>query len=599
MPPNNDDFIPDDDFVPDKPAKKVDPRFVDDEPAAPVRTFEPTPDLVGQFHRMRAELDAQPTRMQRVTNVLGNATTLGAGPAINAAGQKLASLLPGQEPVDYSAVRRANQQRLDEDRAALGRPASLALETVGGIVPALIAPEAKAAQALSPVARGVAAGGTFGGAQALGETASRGDWENLGKNLAVGTAIGGATGGVLGGVANRIVEGAPKNVDNWLVNDILGSDIKTQANATSRKVLAQDEADLIHTVKDDPALRRQIDKARGGDSQHLTKLQQAIQDRKAATFAPRQELYEALDESHPQGGARVGDFVDAVEDANKGNMRTGFTKERNALAQVADSLRKFEGADFVIDPAAEVVPGFPATKAVQLKEAELARTTDPIARKTVESDLAQLKQQFGREVYNPDKVIPTEEMRDVLTRLQGDVRDALGGLNEKASYRRAKEVVAPIWQAFDEHLNGGDPQIVEAIRNMNRKGSALLNMEDVVKQRLNRATQQDLTVQRAPSSLRAIARNTGGITGGAIMAGMGHPVIGAGMAASAAIPEIRRGAEKALVDLVMASKRPGAAGVLPGLVLDAIQKGVPRSVAMQFAGSATGGEIHNALPGGP
>lgn len=576
--------------------KVLDPRFVDDEP--PSRTFNNTgPDLVGQLQQIRAQVEAQPTTSQRLLNVGGNAMTFGAGPAIDAAATKLGSLVPGAAPVDYNATRQANQEKLEADRAALGPVATMATETVGGLVPALVAPEVEAAQALSPVARGIATGGAYGATQALGETASHGDWENLGKNLAVGAGAGAATGGVLEGGANAVVARAAKNAakgtDDWLVTDILGNDAKTQATPTTRKVLAEDAADLAYTTSKDPTLRRSIDKARGGDPERLQALKQQIDDRLDNTFGPRASRYAALDEELPHGGARVGDFVDAVEEANKGNMRTGFKKERAALADAAQSLKQFEGAETVIDPNAEIAPGLPASQFVKAKEAELARTTDPGARSTIEKDLAHLHQTYGQTVYNPNKIVPTEDMRTVLTRLQGEVRDAMGGLNEKQSYRRAREVVAPIWEAFNAHLNSGPPDLVSQIRDMNRRGSALLNMQDVVDQRLNRATQQNLAVQKAPSGIRATARRIGGAGGAAMLLATGQPKMAALMAGAAAAPELARGADRALTRLILAKK---AGSVTAELISNAINQGVPRAVALGVAGSATHGAISEDLP---
>lgn len=579
--------------------KELDPRFVDDDEPTPgqARKFETNPDLVGQFKQMRAQLNAQPTTTQRVLNVAGNAATFGAGPAIDAAASKLGSLVPGAAPVDYSATRQGNQERLDADRAALGKPATIATEIAGGIIPALVAPEIKAAQTLAPVARGVATGGAFGATQALGETASHGDWDNLGKNLAIGAGAGAATGGVLEGVANKVVAraatNAAKGTDNWLVADILGNDAKTQATPTTRKVLADDASDLAYTTAKDPTLRRAIDKARGGDPERLQALKDQIDERVANVFQPRASRYAALDEELPHGGARVGEFVDAVEEANKGNMRTGFKKERAALTEAAESLKQYEGAETVIDPKAEITPGLSAQQFVKAKEAELARATDPGARSTIEKDLAHIRQTYGQTVYNPDKIIPTEDMRTVLTRLQGEVRDAMGGLNEKQSYRRAREVVAPVWQAFDAHLNSGPPDLVNQIKDMNRRGSALLNMQDVVDQRLNRATQQNLAVQKTPSGIRNIARSVGGAGGAAIALAAGQPKVAAMMAAGAVAPEVIRGADRALTRLILAKK---AGSVTAELITDAINQGVPRAVALGVAGSATHGAIGGELP---
>lgn len=595
----SDEFVPDksdDAFVPDEPPKTRPQRATEDDDTpgdedlktpAQLRTFTPSPDLVGQFKQMGAELDARRNPVMSAVNVLGNAATFGAGPAISAA---ISHPTLGPE---YDQARAANQAQLEADRKQVGGLGTAALETVGGLAPAMLAPELEGVNALSPVARGVATGAGFGAAQGAGESLSRGDTANIGKNAAIGAVAGGATGGLFEGGMNRLGTNAGGQ-DEWLVHDILGGDAKTQANPTERKVLADDAADLQHTLANDPSLRRQISKARGGDPAELSKLLDATQGRLQAVIAPRDEHYANFDEESPQGGYRVGDMVDSVETRLKDFQRTGGAKERAALENVRDSLKKFEGNDHVIDPTAEVTPGFSAVKFIDAKKRELAGA-DPAAKPAIQSDIDALTAQYGRQVYNPDKIIPTTQARQVLTDLQGDVHDALGGYNERAAYKRARLVVKPIQDAFEAHLNTGDPEAVAQIRDMNRRYSALKNVESVVKQRLNKSTQQNLAVQRAPSSIRAMARNVGGVGGGALIAATGHPVLGAAMVASGAAPEIARGADLALSRLISASKTPGYKGDIAGLVKDAITKGVPRSVAMQFAGSAVGGDIHGAL----
>ena len=560
------------------------------------RTFEPTPDLVGQFKRMGAQLDAQRSTPMAAVNVLGNAATFGAGPAISAA---ISHPTLGPE---YDQARAANQAQLEADRKQVGGLGTAALETAGGVVPALVAPELEGLQGLSPVARGVATGAGFGAAQGVGESLSKGDTANIGKNAAIGAMAGGATGGLLEGALHRLPAVTGNGEDNWLVHDVLGGDAKTQANPTERKVLADDEADLKYTLGQDPSLRKQVSKARGGDPAELSKLLDQTQGRIQAVIAPRDEHYANFDEDSARGGYRVGDMVDSVESRLKDFQRTGGAKERVALENVRDSLKKFEGGDHLIDPNSPQAKQFADANGVTINQAIggwrklLSSETDPAKRSAIQNQIDSAVQQYGTAAYNPDKIIPTSQARQVLTDLQGDVHDALGGYNERDAYKRAKLVVAPIRDAFESHLNTGDPELVGQIRDMNRKYSALKNIEAVVKQRLNKSTQQNLAVQRAPSSVRAMARNIGGVGGGALLAATGHPVLGAAMVGAGAAPQVMRGADMALSRLIAASKNPTMAGDLAGLAKDAILKGVPRSVAMQFAGSATGGEIHDAAP---
>ncbi len=564
-----------------------------DEDLAPKRTFAATPNLADQFRQMGAQLDARRSAPAAAVNVLGNAAVFGAGPAITAAGSKVASLLPGAAPVDYQQARAANQSQLEQDRRTLGGLGTATAETAGGLLPGLVAPEVKALQALKPVARGIAAGAGFGAAQGVGESASKGDLAHVGRNATIGALAGATTGGLLEGAMGKLAENARGGEDNWIVHDVLGSDVKTQANPTERKVLADDEADLKHTLGADPSLRRQINKARGGDPAELQKLLDQTQGRLQTVISLREELYEAHDAENPQGGFRVGDLEEAVKARKKDFEKTGGSKERNALQSVIDELHQFEGRDHIIDPNVEAAPGVPAVKAIAIKNRQLAAETDPIKRHEIQSDIDALTAQHGQEVYNPDKIIPTKDARDILTNLQGAVHDAMGGLNEKAAYKRAKVVVQPISESFNSHLNTGDPELVGQIRDMNRRYSALKNIEAVVKQRLNKAGQQNSAIQKTPSSLRAFARNTGGLTGGAMLAAAGHPVAGAALAAGGAIPEMARGADMALSRLIAASKQPNYKGSLADLVKDAITKGVPRSVALQFGGSAVGGEIND------
>jgi hypothetical protein len=589
----------------------------------------------------------EPSKGDAFLRALGNGASFGFGPAIGGGIDTLISKIPGvrsaaakianqpslENPdIPYSERRKAYADALDEARAA--HPiVSAAGDIIGGTPGALMLPEAKAVQALGPGMRAAVAGAQFGGIQGVGEAISHG--KNLEETLAEarkGALVGGITGGVLGKLAGKLVEGAPKAAKDWVVKDIAG-ETKGASTPTARKNLARDAEDVGNLLAEDKELDRAIDHARHGDKDSLTAAQATVKAKLAKVSEPRSDLYAEADASLPGGGVRAGDVIRSLKTAISDRLKTGLGHEggeARELQKIVDRLESAEdwGAEttFKLDPKTE--------GDVQTLSAVRSNVRDPAKIAEIDQQISALKA-TGKPVvtHNPDKIVPLEQLRDLVTDAQNTAFQVEGGINGTVAFRKAKEVANVVRDVLDEHLERAatvTPETVEAIKEMNWRISALKNIENVIEQRANRAT-QDATGAGMGGGFGAAVRKIAH-TNPLVGAGMGlgatamgvhvpglHPGIAGALLPIAAKGTIagKRILDRGVANLVdqaggAAAARANLAGyrvldriiqsarsgpVRASLILEAIQSGIPREVALWAAKSADHGVLNDVGQG--
>jgi hypothetical protein len=548
---------------------------------------------------------------------VGNGAAFGAGPAVDAGLttalskvpwlRDMAAKVPGIDPsvanpdISYDQRRQA-AQKAQEDASKYHPVVSTFGELAGNTLATLATPEVEAMQAASPFVRGAVAGGTYGGAQGYGEGLSEG--KGVGDSLANAgrSAIAGAvTGGALEGVAGKLLKEAPEKTDAWIVKDIVGHDRGTQpASATLKKQLAKDADDVRALVNANPDLKTAIDKAADGKADALHDLQQTISQKLEAELAPRLGRYGVIDEASEHGGVRVGDLDDAIEDAIK-QQDVGDAPVEQSLKFWRDRIKdKWGSTDTVkIDPKAELSPGFSVSKALDNYRARLAEAA-PEEKPAIEATIKDLENKFGttERTYDPNAVVPTTRLRRLVTDLQTDLANAMGGLDEKTRYQKLKEVQKPVWDFLDKHLDDVAKRLPEAatavdeIRKSNNRLSALLNMQKVADARVNRATSNAMAGMRPAFGIRGAIHQAvgGGLPGVAVAAGLGHPAVAAGLGITTVLPSVKRSTDKALAALI---RRASTGSVPANIVEEAIAAGVPRALATQIASSAQKGAVNN------
>lgn len=543
------------------------------------------------------------------TRNAANGMWFGLGPTVQAAGTLAEEaikrhVLPGGEnrpKYSYDQLRKFYAGMLDASREQ--HPvASEAGNVTGGVVSTVLAPEVKVGGAA--MRSGVNAG-LQSAAQGAGEAISHGKPAGeVARAATVSGLTGAAIGAPLGAVTSRFVERAPTQADNWVLKDIIGAEKKGGSTPTTRKQLVSDKADVIDVVESNPQIKGAIQKAEGGDPEHINAAQEAVDMKTKQVFAPRKGMYDELDRVTAGKPTTAGELVDSVQArVDELGKKLGTKKERNALRGVMEDVKETLGGGrrTTVDPEAEIVPGYKAADAYRVKQAELAKATTPEAKKAAQADLDSLLSAHGQVAsWDPKTPVKSIVLRDSVTRLQDDVANAMGSLNEKISEQRAREVLQPVRDVLDAHLEKAaatNPMLVDAIKEMDRQGSALLRIQKMLDERAMRGEQRDLTGKAA--KFMKVAHGVSG-TGAALALGHGDYKTAAALAAAAAAPIIKRGADKAMAALI----KKAAQGPLTGAELaTARAQGVPAEIlarlqrgAGQYAARGTVEAVKNVAP---
>lgn len=589
----------------------------------------------------------EPTKGESFVRSLANGASLGFGPAVSGGLDTLASKVPGvrtayaaltgnpsvENPdLSYSERRKGYADALDASRAA--HPyVSMAGDMAGATAATLAAPELGMLEGATPMAKAAVEGAAFGGAQGAGEAVSHGkDLPDVLSEARKGAIVGGATGGIMGKLGGNLVERAPQAAKDWVVKDIAG-ETRGASTPTARKNLARDAEDVGNLLAEDKTLDKAIDHARHGDKDAIEAAQATVKAKLTEVSKPRADLYAAADAALPGGGVRAGDVVKSIESSVADRLKTGRghdAGEARELQKIADRLRGAE--DWGSTTTVKLDPKTQAD--VTTLTGVRANVRDPAALAQIDSQIAALKA-TGKpvKVFDPDKIVPLENLRDLTTDTMNTAYESEGGINGTERFKRAKEVANVVRDVLDEHLDRVAevvPETVESIKQMNWRISALKNIQNVIEQRANRAT-QDATGAGMHGSFGAAVRkvaHTNPLVGaGAGLAatsmGLHVPGLHPGLA-GALLPLAAKGAisGKRLLDRGVAGLVDQAGGaaavrantsgykildrimtqaksgpVRASLILEAIQHGIPREMALWAAKSADHGTLNDVGEG--
>jgi hypothetical protein len=582
--------------------------------AAPATAPAPKPPT---NERDRGFLDA-------ITRNVGNGADLGFGPTVDAGIttalskvpwlRDMAAKVPAIDPsvanpnITYDQRRAAAANAL-KDTQKYHPVASTFGEMAGNTLATLAAPESEALAAASPLVRGTVVGGGLGYTQGVGDAVSSG--KSLPEALTEGgkSAIaGGLTGGALEGTMGRILSKATENADNWIVKDIAGHDRATSATATNNKKLANDATDVRRLIKSDPGLEKADAAAAAGDMAKLQGFQDTIKDRLATELSPRKANYATVEAAKP---VRFGDLDNSLKEEIKA-LPASDEVVKNALEHQRVLLREHwaskaipEQTSYTLDPEKEIAPGFTAGEALKNYQGVLAKAKTPESVAQAQSAIDTLHKEFGEPktvpastAYDPNTTVPILTLRQHVSALQKATANTMGALNEHERYNAVKQVERPFKQFLDNHLDEvakASPEAetaVNDIRKSNDRVSALLNMQKVVDNRIQKAQTNAMAGMRPAFGIRgAIHQAVGpGLPGVAAAALLGHPAVAAGLAMTTVAPTVKRSADKALAALL----RHAASGSATAQIVEAaIREGVPRALALRIASSAATGAVNN------
>lgn len=369
-------------------------------------------------------------------------------------------------------------------------------ELVGGLAAVPFSGGAGEAKGLgAAIKAGAKLGAKVGAATALGKSnadLTEGDVGNALVDTTKGAALGALAGGAVGAAgegARRVLSGGRDRIRAWVQKDIVG-DVRGAATATAKKNLARDAEDIADVVTGDRELETSLRKASHQDTKHLGDAIATVNDRLEKVGAPREGLYQELDQM--TGGVRAGDFVDHLEKAIEDRKATGKGHDAGEARELQKVVDRIKGArDWGFKPTLDaqnqqIVANLEKQRAAAL---DAGRPTDKLdnAIKNV-TDTAEPQ-------FDPDHVVSSKELRGIVTDLQNTAFESEGGINGTERFRRAREV-SRVPEGFLDELKAKaektNPDLIARLDQHDKEASALLRVKNVLEQRFNRAEQDSM-----------------------------------------------------------------------------------------------------------
>jgi len=454
------------------------------------------------------ELAPEPPEISPLRTVALNATNVfGAAPAISGA----ISAIGGG---DYASARDAYQQQIDQANEQnpisswVGKGISLVPETVlGGAVGKVASVGAKAfgvgarlaeaAPLTQSIVKGAIGGAGYGAASAGGEALSHGQdvLPAAGEGALGGAAAGGALGAIFHG-AGELFKRAPASDERNLLRGVAeGEGTSGSATPKVKKLLANQQKNVIDTLRADPELLRASRKP-------AIEAAPVFRGKLEAVGEQLDPAYKIIDEK--TGGVSVRGLVEHLDgeiaDLAKDPLNEVYS---NGLAKIRDSL---------LDAWAP-----------KIKEGQAV----------IQSLKAQGITKIPPSVIPSDVYVPTQKLRQVVTKLQTRAVDVINGLNPGESSKAKAEFAAILKDYLDSHLDAAavdkaGEAAVAHIKQLNKTYSALATMTKAIDQRAWKE-------QTGSVSGRGLVKNLlghGTVTGAVVGAVSGHPVTALGALAA-------------------------------------------------------------------
>jgi hypothetical protein len=483
----------------------------------------------------------------------------GAGPLIHGVISKLGG-------GDFSAARadrQADLEALENDEEhpwarRAGKLAALGAETLAGGavgkvvsagakaagIAAKLAPWAEANPVMARVLEGIGGGAAYGAASGAGEAASKG--EDILPSAARGAAAGGALGGVVGGAfgaLGKALKGAPERESEDLLRGVShGTGESGSATVTARKLVDRDKQDILATLRSDPELTKAV---QGPAKEALPVLQNRLEE-VGSKLDPRYDIVDKV-----TGGVSVQNLVNVLNDEIATLRKTPLNEQYiKAVEDIRDSALRAWAPEM--------------SEHVAANERLTAMGLTPRA-----------------EV--PDVMVPTRDVRAMVTRLQTRGSQVINPLNPGEAAQMKADMAGMMKGFIDSHLDLAaehSPEAkmaVDGIRALNDTYSALKNMYKAVEQR----GWKEQTGSKSLGGHLASLFHGGGTAGALLMAAHGNiPGAAASLVAGHVVPklpvavragnsllaQIQRGVEAgspkaiALMKAIQAARTVGTAG---------------------------------------
>ncbi len=381
---------------------------------------------------------------------------------------------------DYAQTRDAAKAFLDQSaeqnpRAALaGKIGSLVPETIlaGGVgriagagakalgvgeTAAKLLPNAARYIEESPIAsstiKGALSGAGYGAASGAGEALSEG--KDILPAAAEGSLGGAVLGGGLGAVTGKLgkmLKGAPLKEEEEILRGLTaGEGTKGSATVTAKKLVANDRADILETLRGDPELRQVI----GKPAKEVKPILDTRLEKVGSQLDPH---YDVVDKT--TGGVSIHNLVNVLDDEVARLKKTPLNEQ---YIRAVNDIKK-SALDAWAPELMERIKGN-------------ARMTD-------------LGLDIPKKLIPEDIYVPTRDVRAMVTRLQTRGSQVINPLNPSEATIMKNDMAQMMKGFIDAHLDraaeeGGEAgkAAVDSIRDLNKQYSAYKNMQKAVEQR--------------------------------------------------------------------------------------------------------------------
>jgi hypothetical protein len=450
------------------------------------------------------------------------------------------------------------QQRRDAYRARNSAAqeahggAYLGGEVAGGLATAPILPGGGAAKtAGQALIQGAKTGAALGAIQGLGSSAAdltNGDFKQAAADTAKGGIAGGLVGGALGYLGKKLVTKAPEKEANDILSGIVqGEGDKGGATNKLKKLVNMDKDDIVSVVRDDKELRNVIAKP-------ASKALPVLHDRLEAVGSQLDPHYATVDKV--TGGVSLQNLANVLDDETARLAKTPLNEQyTRAVQDIKNSIMKAWAPEMETELAAQ--------------------------KRLVDMGLTPHKE-------IPDVLVPTKDLRQIVTRLQTRGTEVINALNPGESSVMKADMAKMMKGVLDAHLDiaaeeGGEQvaKAVNSIRDLNSKYSALATMTQAVEQRGQKEATGAMSMGGHVNKLI----HHGGMAGAGLSLLHGNiPGAAMSLAAPYAIPAAQK-AGRALTgnvaNLTRVASGVGADAARAQAILRLIQQGIPRAAAVQ------------------
>lgn len=383
-------------------------------------------------------------------------------------------------------------------------------------------------------------------------------FQDAGKSALIGSVTGTALGGTLGYLGGKLASKAPAlDAENLLSKVVAGDGSHGAATKTARMLVEKDAPDIVATLHADKELRSIIGKD-------------------AKVVEPK--LHQRLDEV----GSQLDPKYNAVDKATGGV----------SLLNLANTLDD-EMAQLSKSPLNETY-----VKAVKdIKESILNAYAPDLAQRlaaNAKSEAAGIESPFFKKLK--DVMVPTRQIRAVVTRLQKRGTQVINPLNPGESSIMKSDMAKMMFNVIDAHLDraaeigGADvAKAVGEIRKINTTYSALSNMLKAVEQRgINESSGSTSMGGHVMKALKGAGLLTAG------QQAM-HGNFGGAAAALAAPAALHYGPALGRAFVGGMVGQSGAADTaMARMIVSLMQEGIPQATAIQLARANAPGHTFGA-----